>query len=41
LSERVIDLFEYGTSRWKGIGKRLAHADILAALAWKDECACH
>ena len=27
--------------RWKGIGKRLAHADILAALAWKDECACH
>ena len=39
--ERLVDLVEHGLGLRKGIGERLAHADRLAALARKNECARH
>ena len=37
LAERRVDLVEHRARRREGVGKRLAHADRLAALAWKHE----
>ncbi len=38
LGERVIHLFECQPRRSKSFGHRLAHADGLTALPWKNEC---
>ncbi len=37
LAERLVDLVEHRARFRKGLGKRLAHADRLAALAGKRE----
>ena len=41
LAERLVDLVEHRPRLRKSLGERLAHADGLAALTGKDECARH
>ena len=41
MPQRVVDLIEDRAGLRKGLGERLAHADRLAALSGKDECARH
>src|SRR5262249_55735420 len=40
-AERGVHLFENGTRRRKSIRQRLAHADCLTALPWKNESRRH
>ena len=41
MTQRLVDLIEYGFGCRENIGKRFAHADLLTALTRKDECASH
>ena len=38
LAERGIGFGKRLAADWKGVGERLAHADLLRALSRKDEC---